>query len=141
VTIQHFRGSVGITVFRDGKVLAVKNRKWGSFSCPGGKLEQGETPEQGARRELLEETGCEAISIRHIAGAVHNPMKHDPEHVKWFCTGFIADIGDQEPRSNEDMTGAPYWTTIEDMRTNALFPQWYEWWFDLLARLGELPKS
>ena len=137
---QLLRGSVEITVFRNGKILSVNNRKWGGFSAPGGKLEQGETPEQGARRELLEETGCEAVSIRHIAGAMHNPMKHDPEHVKWFCMGFVADIGDQEPKANEAGTNTPYWTTIEDMKKNSLFPDWYEWWFDLLAKLGELPK-
>lgn len=31
-----------------------------SLAPPGGYLEPGETPEAGARRELLEETGCEA---------------------------------------------------------------------------------
>ncbi len=30
------------------------------LSCPGGRLEPGEDPEIGARRELLEETGYEA---------------------------------------------------------------------------------
>jgi 8-oxo-dGTP diphosphatase len=136
---QYCRASVEITVFRNGKILSVNNRRWGGFSAPGGKLEQNETPEEGARRELLEETGCEALSIRHIAGAMHKPLKEDPEHVRWFCTGFIADIGDQEPRKSEDGT-EPFWTTIEDMRKNALFPEWYSWWFDLLAKLGELPR-
>ncbi len=137
--VQMLRGSVEITVFRNGKILAVNNRKWGKFSAPGGKLEEGESPEEAARRELLEETGCAAISIKHVAGAVHEPMKHDPEHVKWFCSGYIADIGDQEPKVNEKGT-QPFWTTVEDMKANSLFPEWYEWWFGLLDKLGELPK-
>ena len=32
----------------------------GLFAFPGGRLEQGESPEEAARRELLEETGLEA---------------------------------------------------------------------------------
>jgi 8-oxo-dGTP pyrophosphatase MutT (NUDIX family) len=37
---------------------------WG---VPAGKLEQGETPEVAARRELLEETGIQLTSASRIA--------------------------------------------------------------------------
>jgi ADP-ribose pyrophosphatase YjhB (NUDIX family) len=139
MTVQLYRASVEITVFRGDKILAVTNRRWGSFSCPGGKLEEGEDIDDGARRELLEETGCRALSIRPIAGMMHKPMKHDPDHVKWFCTGYIADIGDQEPKVLEAGT-QPFWTTKEELLTKSLFPSWYRWWFDLLEKLGEIPS-
>jgi ADP-ribose pyrophosphatase YjhB (NUDIX family) len=139
MAVQLYRASVEITVFRGDKILAVTNRKFGGFSCPGGKLEPGEELEDGASRELLEETGCKALTIRPIAGMMHKPLKHDPEHTRWFCTGFIADIGGQEPTNAEEGTKV-FWTTREDLLTKSLFPEWYSWWFGLLGKLGELPK-
>jgi len=55
---------IGAVVIRDGKILLVKrgvapNR--GLWAVPGGGLELGETLQQGAEREILEETG---ITIR-----------------------------------------------------------------------------
>ena len=60
---------VGVAVFirRDDKVL-MQQRKGshgaGTWSLPGGHLEFGETPEQAAEREVLEETGCQTKNLR-----------------------------------------------------------------------------
>lgn len=51
---------VGILVLRDGKILLGRRRGShgaGTWSAPGGRLEYGESIEDCARRELLEETG------------------------------------------------------------------------------------
>jgi 8-oxo-dGTP pyrophosphatase MutT (NUDIX family) len=39
---------------------------WG-YEVPAGKVDQGETPEQGAAREVLEETGWRPGPMRHLA--------------------------------------------------------------------------
>jgi 8-oxo-dGTP diphosphatase len=124
-----YRAAVEICVWRDGKLLAVNNRKWGKYSCPGGKIEEGEEPEAAAARELLEETGCKALTLKRIAGNTHKPMKHDPANVTWFCLAFEATIGDQEPKEAEEGT-KPFWTTPEDLKETSLFPDWYAWLFN-----------
>jgi len=55
---------VGAVVIKDGKVLLVKrgvDPKKGLWAIPGGSLKLGETLQEGAEREILEETG---ITIR-----------------------------------------------------------------------------
>lgn len=55
---------VGAVVIRDGKILLVKRGvapSKGLWAIPGGSLELGETLQQGAEREILEETG---VAIR-----------------------------------------------------------------------------
>ena len=55
---------IGAVVIRDGKVLLIRRGVApgrGLWAVPGGSLELGETLQQGAEREILEETG---ITIR-----------------------------------------------------------------------------
>ena len=56
--------SVGVVVWRDGRVLLGRHTYGngrGNLILPGGYLEEGETAEEAARREVMEETGvaCE----------------------------------------------------------------------------------
>ena len=51
---------VGAIVVHDGAVLLVKRGKpphKGEWAIPGGRLQWGESLQQGAEREILEETG------------------------------------------------------------------------------------
>ncbi|MCX5841527.1 MAG: NUDIX hydrolase [Deltaproteobacteria bacterium] len=55
---------IGAVVIRDGRVLLIRRGVApgrGLWAVPGGSLELGETLQQGAEREILEETG---ITIR-----------------------------------------------------------------------------
>lgn len=66
---QNFIG-VGGLVERDGKILMVKqNYGWlkGQWLLPGGHLDKGEPPEQGASREILEETGVKTRALELLA--------------------------------------------------------------------------
>lgn len=53
-----------LPVLEDGRILCMRQFKYGvgevSLSTMGGMIDPGETPEQAARREMLEEMGCEA---------------------------------------------------------------------------------
>ena len=57
---------VGVIVFREKEVLLVKRNKdpnRGYWSIPGGKQMLGETVEEAAQRELVEETGIKVDSL------------------------------------------------------------------------------
>lgn len=68
--IEHMGGVVIAAVTEDGKVPIVKQyRKAASkavLEVPAGKLEKDEDPEEAALRELKEETGYTAKSIKYI---------------------------------------------------------------------------
>lgn len=53
---------------KDGKFLMVRNPKRNGWEMPGGKIEEGETVEEAAKRECLEESGyeVEVVAKRNI---------------------------------------------------------------------------
>jgi len=80
---NHPRVAVGAVVFKDERVLLVQRGRppgAGQWAIPGGNVKLGETLQQAAEREVLEETGiiirageptytCDAI-VRDARGAV-----------------------------------------------------------------------
>ena len=63
----------GILLIKDGKVLLVRagnksKQLNGAISFPGGTIEQGESPETTAKRELTEETGLVAGKLIDFPG-------------------------------------------------------------------------
>ena len=62
---------VAFMLVKDGSVLAErrsmsKKLEPGAVAIPGGHLEAGESPEDGVRRELLEELELEAGSLSYV---------------------------------------------------------------------------
>ena len=55
---------VGALILSDGRLLTVTNAQRDFYWTPGGKLEEGETPEAALSRELEEELGIEVVSSR-----------------------------------------------------------------------------
>lgn len=53
-------------VMRDGAVLLVRDRGAKAYSLPGGRRERGETATEAAARELREELGMRAVSVRRL---------------------------------------------------------------------------
>ncbi|MDO9591991.1 MAG: NUDIX domain-containing protein [Erysipelotrichaceae bacterium] len=58
--------SAGGVVFHERRVLVLKKIN-GDWVLPKGKIEQDETPEDAATREVFEETGIEAKIINYLA--------------------------------------------------------------------------
>ncbi|MTD39688.1 NUDIX domain-containing protein [Erwinia sp. CPCC 100877] len=73
---------VGVIILRHDKILLGRRQGShgaGSWSAPGGHLEFGETPEECARREVLEETGLILKKVRRgpwVDVLFHEAQKH-----------------------------------------------------------------
>lgn len=82
--------------FRDGRFLMVRNDRRGGWEMPGGHIRVGETVEEGARREFLEEAGMD-VEIIAVLDIGHCRM----------CAGIIADDarvqGEMEPRFFDEL--------------------------------------
>jgi 8-oxo-dGTP diphosphatase len=81
--------SAGGVVLRDGLVLLVHRPAYDDWSFPKGKLEDGETWEQAAVREVEEETGLRCEAGEEL-GRTHYAVQKGPKEVRYFrmsCTG------------------------------------------------------
>lgn len=54
-------------VFREGRVLMVKERSDGCWTFPGGWVEPGESPREAVEKEVREESGYEVRATRILA--------------------------------------------------------------------------
>jgi 8-oxo-dGTP pyrophosphatase MutT (NUDIX family) len=69
--------ATAVVIHADGlKILLHKREDFRLWGLPGGSLEEGETPEQGAIRETFEETGYQ-IKIEKLVGQYHRPQVND----------------------------------------------------------------
>lgn len=89
-----------------GRVIMVRQFRQGTravtLEIPGGVIEPGESPEAGARRELLEETGYEAEAMEEL-GVVHpNPAIQDNVTYTYLATG-LRRVADLDPDAAEDL--------------------------------------
>lgn len=70
-TPKHSVSVAGIVVDDQDRVLVIQRRDNRRWEPPGGVLELDETPEQGARREVLEETGVN-VEVQRLTGVYKN---------------------------------------------------------------------
>lgn len=97
-------------VVRNGRVLMVKHRLRGEewWCLPGGGLEPGETPEQGALRELREECNVTGTPIRQTSLVCYGPEDE--------TYSFLVDIGDHAPSLGCDPDVGPEHVVLSGVR-------------------------
>ena len=99
---------VYVFAFRNDRVLLVKNRKRG-WEAPGGKIEDGETPETAAYREFTEETGrslkilCyEFFEGGHVFYGIAGEKEREIEDEAIESAAFFEDLPEQLAFSREE---------------------------------------
>ncbi len=95
------RKAVKCYLIKDNKVLITKykkgNRKEGYYDIPGGKIEEGELPEETAIREMKEETGIKVSNLKFKG----NLEVEYPDRIFKFDV-FIANEYEGKPQEFEE---------------------------------------
>jgi 8-oxo-dGTP diphosphatase len=117
---------IGIVVIKGNSVLLVRRGKppnIGAWTLPGGAQELGETTEDAARRELLEETGIE-VGRLHFAATVDNIRHDETGRVRFHYTiiDFAALWVSGEPVADTDVTEA-IWAPLDALDDYALWSE------------------
>ena len=107
-----------------GRVLLLRDTdaEWGGYwYLPGGRIEEGETPEDAARREVLEEIGL-AVDVGHVAHRYRARFVYRGRQLEQDAWHFVARVpggarlvtreGDNELAAVE----AHRWWSVEDLR-------------------------
>ncbi|MGJ7878413.1 NUDIX hydrolase [Streptomyces rochei] len=103
----HSVSVAGVVVRDDGRVLVIRRADNGTWEPPGGVLELDERPEDGAVREVLEETGIR-VSVERLTGVYKNISRGVVALV------FLCRPVDGAERTSSEST-AVEWLTAEEV--------------------------
>lgn len=106
------RKAVRCYLIKDNKIAVTRykkgNRKEGYYDIPGGKIEDGETPEQTAIREMKEETG---LTVKNLK-CKGNLVIEYPNRIFDFNV-FVSNDSEGEPQEFEENTSE--WMEIDEL--------------------------
>jgi ADP-ribose pyrophosphatase len=98
--------SVSVVAVDGGLIVVVRQTRAGAgertLELPAGSIEDGETPEECARRELVEECGLEAGSWREL-GSYWAAPDYATEYVHAFEATGLRDVGIGEREEGDDL--------------------------------------
>ncbi|MBW2981902.1 NUDIX domain-containing protein [Candidatus Woesearchaeota archaeon] len=122
---------VGIMILDKGRILLGKRHDdpkkadsalhgEGTWTMPGGKLDFGETPDEGARREAEEETSLNIDKEKLKLISVTNEVVHDAHFI---TLGFLCENFSGEPKVMEpDEITEWRWFDLNDLPKPMFFP-------------------
>jgi ADP-ribose pyrophosphatase YjhB (NUDIX family) len=122
---------LGIMVLKNGKILLGKRNNdplkaksdlkgEGTWTMPGGKLEFGEKLEDGASREVIEETGLKVTKENLRLISLSNDVIADRHYI---TVGFLCEEFEGEPRAMEPEVITEWkWFDLNNLPKPIFFP-------------------
>ena len=115
------RTRAGIVLIEDDKVALIERHRAGLdyFVFPGGGVDEGESPEQAAIREAMEELGIEVV-VRQKVAEIHFDTSTQVYFLVdrisgEFGTGAGEEFTDSDPNDPEEGIYIPIWMPIEEL--------------------------
>jgi 8-oxo-dGTP pyrophosphatase MutT (NUDIX family) len=118
---KQMRTRAGIVLIEDDKVALIERHRAGLdyFVFPGGGVDEGETPEEGAIREAMEELGVE-VAIKQKVAVIHFDQSTQVyflvDRVSGeFGTGSGEEYTDSDPNDPQEGVYVPIWMPIDEL--------------------------
>ncbi len=131
INTKKIGAGVGVMFFRNGKVLLGRRHQdpqkadselhgEGTWTMPGGKLDFGESFEQGACREVFEETGMKLSKENLKVISVSNDIVEDAHFITigLFCDNFNGEPKVMEPDEIVEWK----WFALDNLPSPIFFP-------------------
>lgn len=124
------RVRAGIVLIEDNKVALIERHRAGLhyFVFPGGGVDEGESPEQAAIREAMEELGL-AVTIKHKVAEVYLGQKSRQVYFLVeqtggeFGTGTGEEFTNSDPEDPQEGDYFPIWMPINELpQHEKIFP-------------------
>ena len=107
---------VGGVIKKDGKILLVQEKQekcYGKWNLPAGHLDPNESLEEGAIREIKEETGCD-VELTGIASISNRILEDDIMVTMVFSTKLVNETITINPEEILDVK----WYEVNDVLNN-----------------------
>ncbi len=110
-----YESSCGAVIFRreknDKKILLIRNRRSAHWGFPKGHIEPGETKEETAIREVLEETG---LNVSIVPGFVKNSEYTIQGKIEKSVSIFLAETDETDFRLQEEEIEECGWYSFDE---------------------------
>lgn len=120
-------------VFRDGKVLLVREAVDGRWTLPGGWADVGDAPSQAVEREIREESGYEAKAVKLLA-LEDRKRRHPPSLNEVYKVAFLCELVGGAARTSAETTAVAWYgedelpTLSEGRVTEEQIKRWFRHW-------------
>lgn len=115
------RVRAGVVLVENGKVALIERHRAGKhyYVFPGGGVDEGETPEQAAIREMEEETGLRVTVQRKLA-EIHFGLSEQVYYLVGrldgeFGTGAGVEFSDSDPDDPAEGVYIPIWMSLQEL--------------------------
>jgi len=108
---------VSVVVFNDSKqILMILSKRYTvnrlEWEVPAGRIEKGETKEEAAARECMEETGCHLKELKYLCS--YNPANGMSDCT---CHVFAARVEAESNDFSTDEVAIKKWLSIDEVKT------------------------